>query len=105
MLTRDGVPEGRRISPRCQSRCLVDAVHTLLVVFLECPAVSLAVALPMTVLADNLCVRVRCGVLLLPLVVALALALSFALALLAFALLDGANVHWRWLDHSGFRGP
>ena len=57
----------------------------------------------MTAVADHLCVRVRCGVLVLPLVVALALALPFALLAFVLALLftllsfaDGADVHWRW---------
>ena len=71
---------------------------------------SLAVALPVTVVAEYLCVRVRCRVLLLPLVVALALALPFALLAFALALLfnlvafvDGTNVHWRWTIQ-GFAG-
>ena len=53
----------------------------------------------MAVEADYLCVRVRCRVLLLPLVVALALALLFTL----LAFVDGADVHWRWTIQ-GFAG-
>ena len=88
---------------------MVDGVHSFLAVFLECPAVSLAVALPVTAVADYLCVRVRCRVLLHLLVVALALALPFALLAFALALLftllalvNGA-VHWRWTIQ-GFAG-
>ena len=72
---------------------VLDGVHTLLAVFLECPAVSLAVALPVTVVADYLCVRVRCGVFLFPLVVALALALPFTLIAFVLALLSFCR--WR----------
>ena len=55
-----------------QSRRLFHCFHTVLVLgFLECLAVSLAVTFPVTVVTDHLCIRVRRGILLLVLALAL----------------------------------
>ena len=88
-----------RHQPQVSSQVLGQRRSHPSAVFLECPAVSLTVALLVTIVADYLCVGVRCRVLLLLLVVALALAFPFAL----LAFVDGANVHWRWTIQ-GFAG-
>ena len=69
----------------------------LVVVFLTCPAVSLAVTFPVAAVTDHLCTRVRRGILLLVLVLGIALALALALLPFAFcrrlAFEDSADVH------------
>ena len=99
MLTRDGVPEGAASAPGVNPGAWSTAFTPFLLSFSNALQSRLAVAPSVTVVADYLCVRVRCGVLLLPLVVALALAPPFAL----LAFVDGADVHWRWTIQ-GFAG-
>ena len=110
MLTRDDVPEGAASAPGVNPGAWSTAFTPFLLSFSNALPVSLVVALPMTEVADYLCVRVRCGVVLLPLVVALALALPFSLLAFALALLftllsfvNYADVHWRWTIQ-GFAG-